>query len=39
MKKAERSRKHKNMAKGATKGILGTGAIAGFLEALEGLEL
>jgi hypothetical protein len=39
MKKAERSRKQKNMAKGATRGILGTGAIAGFLEALEGLEL
>jgi hypothetical protein len=39
MKKAERSRKHKNLTKSATKGVLGAGAIAGFLEALEGLEL
>lgn len=39
MKKAERSRKHKNMTKSATKGVLGAGALAGFLEALEGLEL
>ena len=39
MKKAERSRKHKSLTKSATKGVLGAGAIAGFLEALEGLEL
>lgn len=39
LKKAERSRKHKNLTKSATKGVLGAGAIAGFLEALEGLEL
>jgi hypothetical protein len=39
LKKAERSRKHKNITKGATKGVLGAGALAGFLEALEGLEL
>jgi hypothetical protein len=39
LKKAERIRKQKNMTKGATKGILGAGAIAGFLEALEGLEV
>lgn len=39
LKKADRSRKHKNITKGATKGVLGAGAIAGFLEALEGLEL
>lgn len=29
----------KNMREGATKGILGAGAIAGFLEALEGLSI
>ncbi len=39
LKKAERSRKHKNLKKSATKGVLGAGALAGFLEALEGLEL
>ncbi len=39
MKKAERSRKHKNLGRSATKGVLGAGAMAGFLEALEGLEL
>ena len=39
MKKAERSRKHKNITRGATKGVLGAGALAGFLEALEGLEV
>lgn len=39
LKKAEKSRKHKNLTKSATKGVLGAGALAGFLEALEGLEL
>jgi hypothetical protein len=39
LKKAERSRKHKNLTKGATKGVLGASAMAGFLEALEGLEV
>lgn len=39
LKKAERNRKHKNLTKSATKGVLGAGALAGFLEALEGLEL
>ncbi|ETN37524.1 uncharacterized protein HMPREF1541_07146 [Cyphellophora europaea CBS 101466] len=29
----------KNLAEGATKGLLGAGAIAGFLEALEGLSI
>lgn len=36
---AERNRSRKNLAKGATKGVLGAGALAGFFEALEGLEL
>lgn len=39
LKKAERSRRHKNLTKGATKGVLGAGALAGFIEALEELEL
>jgi hypothetical protein len=39
LKKAERSRKHKNLTRSATKGVLGAGAMAGFLDALEQLEL
>lgn len=34
----EKSAKH-NLREGATKGLLGAGAIAGFLEALEGLNI
>lgn len=37
--KADRERTKKNMKEGATKGLLGAGAIAGFLEALEGLSI
>lgn len=36
--KAEKERTKKNLKEGATKGLLGAGAIAGFLEALEGLS-
>ncbi|ERF72121.1 hypothetical protein EPUS_02912 [Endocarpon pusillum Z07020] len=39
LKKAERNRKHKNLGRSATKGVLGAFALDGFLEALEGLEL
>ena len=38
-KRASRSKTGKNLREGATKGLLGAGAIAGFLEALEGLSL
>lgn len=38
-RRAERNRKHKNMTKGAAKGVFGAGALAGFLDALEGLEV
>lgn len=34
-----RAGKHGKLAEGATKGLLGAGAIAGFLEALEGLSI
>jgi hypothetical protein len=37
--KAEKDRTKKNLKEGATKGLLGAGAIAGFLEALEGLSI
>jgi hypothetical protein len=36
-KKAARAQAQKNLREGATKGILGAGALAGFLEVLEGL--
>jgi len=36
-RKASRAQAKKNMREGATKGILGAGALAGFLEVLEGL--
>lgn len=39
LKKADRSRKNKNLTKSATKGVLGASALAGFLDALGGLEL
>ena len=35
----KRARTKKNLREGATKGLLGAGAIAGFLEALEGLSI
>jgi hypothetical protein len=35
LKKADRSERKKNVARG----VLGGGAISGFMEALEGLEL
>ena len=35
----KRSKTKKNLREGATKGLLGAGAIAGFLEALEGLSI
>ena len=38
-KKIQRERTKKNLREGATKGLLGAGAIAGFLEALEGLSI
>ena len=38
-RKAAKSKTRKNLGEGAAKGILGAGAIAGFLEALEGLSL
>lgn len=37
--KRETKLRHKNMRKNATRGILGAGAIAAFLEGLEGLSL
>jgi hypothetical protein len=36
---AEKARKDRMLAKSATKGILGAGGIAMFLEALEGLDV
>lgn len=39
LKREAKEKSHKNLRKGATQGILGAGAIAGFLEALEGLSL
>jgi hypothetical protein len=38
-KKEQKPDVKKNMREGATKGLLGAGAIAGFLEALEGLSI
>lgn len=38
LKKKERSRKKKNFTKGATGGLLGAGALAAFIESIEGLE-
>jgi hypothetical protein len=35
----KRQNTKKNLREGATKGLLGAGAIAGFLEALEGLSI
>ena len=35
----KKSQTKKNLTEGATKGLLGAGAIAGFLEALEGLSI
>ena len=37
--KSDKERTKKNMKEGATKGLLGAGAIAGFLDALEGLSI
>ena len=37
--KEKRAKTRKNLREGATKGLLGAGAIAGFLEALEGLSI
>ena len=39
LKKEAEEKSHRNLRKGATRGILGAGAVAGFLEALEGLSL
>jgi hypothetical protein len=36
---AEKARKDRMVAKSATKGILGAGSIAMFLDALEGLDV
>ena len=38
-RREKRTSTKKNLREGATKGLLGAGAIAGFLEALEGLSL
>jgi hypothetical protein len=38
-KQQKRDKTKKNLREGATKGLLGAGAIAGFLEALEGLSI